>query len=346
MADYAPETNVRARIWAAMIHRHCMEKSCNFAVLTDTKTTILIKISQDGGLGFSYVAAGDKGEGNEGVSLSIARVLICSAEEQTIIRDVLYEPPRAELRPPQNPYTKPLPPRDPDAPDPRTGFDDFDVDAMMEHRTLLDDFLAWKKKIDRLGQDEVIEVGTTLTGSPNGLLDKLEPFRSPFPDRKLPDATQARVNRLQRPRSSFLDEIVSLPFTFTIDEIVRKGPGMWAQVMFGTISPLDKANNTHISLPRVCVKLYDERFFNTPEHETGFDSDSDGLGWGVLPLRHPLEYSFREAATLARCEEAAYYSMRNVQGSFIPHCYGFHVVSVRHEQYVTHGPLIPHPVRV
>ena len=96
--------------------------------------------------------------------------------------------------------------------------------------------------------------------------------------------------------------------SFEIMDVKRSGSNYFSQVFFGKLEGTDTA---------ICVKLFDERLFpcsQQPEYGEGVESE--------LQL---LNLNF--ADDMMRREEGVYCDrLQYLQGSMIPHCYGFHVV--------------------
>ena len=93
--------------------------------------------------------------------------------------------------------------------------------------------------------------------------------------------------------------------SFEITQSVRTGHNYFSQVFFGRLAGTDT---------RLCLKLFDERLFRLPDPP----EDSEP------PLRRLSDMNF--ADDMMRREEAVYTRLSYLQGSAIPHCYGFHSV--------------------
>jgi hypothetical protein len=70
---------------------------------------------------------------------------------------------------------------------------------------------------------------------------------------------------------------------------------------------------------QICLKLFDERLFPMPEHPDYGDDSAES------PEERLLDLNFVDDMM---CREEAVYNdrLRHLQGSMIPHCYGFHMV--------------------
>ena len=119
-----------------------------------------------------------------------------------------------------------------------------------------------------------------------------------------------------RPRDAAIDQAISQAslnghsLSFKITDIKRAGADYFSQVYFGTLE-----GTTRI----IYLKLFDERLFpfrQRPEY-----------GDGVKPETQLLNLNF--ADDMMRREEGVYCDrLQYLQGSMIPHCYGFHIVRI------------------
>lgn len=193
-------------------------------------------------------------------------------------------------------------------------FSDFDMYTMQRDWDYWRAFLAWREKIAYEGLEERFEVGDTFRLESHGF-EKRNIMFTPSSHRKLPlsQATFDSVNANRRPRDETTDGLLKENDTlsFTVTKVVRVGMEEWSQVVFGRLSGHDKD---------LCLKILDERQFPFPErHEDQFREAS-----GVPECCRLPSLVFSE--DLVNREAAVYRRLPELQGSLLPHCYGFHLV--------------------
>jgi hypothetical protein len=135
------------------------------------------------------------------------------------------------------------------------------------------------------------------------------PWRSPYPNHKPPGETLDIVTRNTRPRHTDVDTLLetNAHTKFTITQIIRISRNAFSQVFLGHLAGSSR---------QICLKLFDERLFPMPEYPDYNDDHPD---------KRLLDLNF--ADDMMRREEAVYNDrLRHLQGSMIPHCYGFHKV--------------------
>ena len=148
----------------------------------------------------------------------------------------------------------------------------------------------------------------------NRFLHNYCPWRSPFPNPCPPQETLDIVARYPCSRDATIDEVIARAsqinnhLSFEVIDVKCAGPDYFSQVLFGKLEGMDTA---------ICVKLFDECLFPSrqqPEYGEGIESE--------LQL---LNLNF--ADDMMHCEEGVYCDrLQYLQGSMIPHCYGFHMV--------------------
>jgi hypothetical protein len=138
------------------------------------------------------------------------------------------------------------------------------------------------------------------------------PWRSPYPNHKPPGETLDIVTKNTRPRYTDIDILLKTNANtkFMITQVIRSSRNAFSQVFLGHLE-----GSPH----QICLKLFDERLFPMPEHP---DYDDDSL---ESPETRLLDLNFADDMM---CREEAVYNdrLRHLQGSMIPHCYGFHMV--------------------
>jgi hypothetical protein len=120
------------------------------------------------------------------------------------------------------------------------------------------------------------------------------------------------VTRAKRPRHTDIDLLLetSTNTKFTITHVIRTSRNAFSQVFLGHLEGSSR---------QICLKIFDERLFPMPEHPD-YNHDSP-----QPPEERLLDLNF--ADDMMRREEAVYNDrLRHLQGSMIPHCYGFHMV--------------------
>ena len=195
---------------------------------------------------------------------------------------------------------------------------DFDLYTLQRSQAAWDQFKCWRVWAGRQALDPQTRIkrGSVLHVDFNGFARKHHLWRSPFPNPCPPQETLDIIMRHVRPRDAAIDQAISQAslnghsLSFKITDIKRAGADYFSQVYFGTLE-----GTTRI----ICLKLFDERLFpfrQRPEY-----------GDGVKPETQLLNFNF--ADDMMRREEGVYCDrLQYLQGSMIPHCYGFHIVRI------------------
>ena len=197
----------------------------------------------------------------------------------------------------------------------RKWLSDFDLYTMQRVSEVWWNCYLWHEKAQKDALKKPIVEGSQILFEPRGFERRCGLLRSPYPTQHIPKETADVLTRWtsrKRPRSHVLDEILGSPqvVTLTITKPVRTGPRHYSQVVYGRIEGCDEI---------FCIKLFDERFFSIP----WADDPECVMG---RPETRLLALSFSE--DLARREESVYDRLHELQGSLLPHCYGFHMASV------------------
>ncbi len=190
-------------------------------------------------------------------------------------------------------------------------FADFDMYTMQRVREAWNEFSLWKDYVQQQAKDNPIVPGMTLSVEVGAFSRAYSRHRSPYPLVPLPPDTLASVTRFSRPRNGGIDDILlkSDSVQFKIAENKRVGPNQFSQVFFGRLVGCDEL---------LCFKVYDERHFDIPEDNT--------TDYHFTRAEYRLT-SVNNSEDLVRREEAAYDRLSHLQGTLIPHSYGFHLVS-------------------
>ncbi|KAJ3518818.1 hypothetical protein NM688_g9387 [Phlebia brevispora] len=193
-------------------------------------------------------------------------------------------------------------------------FSDFDLYTMQRVPELWFKFASWRQRVQEEGLKHLVSSGMSITFESDGFPRRHGLLRSPYPHRPLPQETVDSVltYRERRPRNTTLDEIIckSRHTALVVQEAMRTGPEHFSQVFSAYVPGCSEL---------VCVKLFDERFFCIP----GVREDECISG----PARSRLG-SLHYSEDLARHEESVYYRLSYLQGTLLPHCYGFHLFTM------------------
>jgi len=148
------------------------------------------------------------------------------------------------------------------------------------------------------------------------------PWRSCYPSHEPPRETLDIVTRTKRPRHTDVDVLLdtNVSTKFMITHIIRTTRNGFSQVFLGHLEG---------SFHQICLKLFDERLFPMPEHPDYHHDSSES------PEERLLDLNFADDMM---CREEAVYNDRlhHLQGSMIPHCYGFHMF-VLPDQWEVYG---------
>jgi len=190
----------------------------------------------------------------------------------------------------------------------------FDIFTMHQNRTYFEEFLKWKAKVRMQAEAQPVKVGDTLSVDVGSLFRRIARWRSPFPTGSIPERTREAVMRAPRARfaqlDAFLSENATKKVPFTVTALVHVGVDKFSQVFFGNFEALPQYE--------IALKLIDERLIPLPE-KTAFDEITSGKEQRLLGVE--------TAEDMLRREEGVYEDkLKYLQGTMIPHCYGFHTV--------------------
>ncbi|KAG7091960.1 hypothetical protein E1B28_008349 [Marasmius oreades] len=107
----------------------------------------------------------------------------------------------------------------------------------------------------------------------------------------------------------------TLLLSFRIDQIVRAKPNTFSQVFFGRLCRGGNTNSSSTCETRICLKFFDEVFFPV------FDP-SELDEYKELECNPYL--NLHAASDMMRREHAVYQHLQYLQGTLLPHVYGFH----------------------
>ncbi|KAK7024455.1 hypothetical protein VNI00_016306 [Paramarasmius palmivorus] len=206
-----------------------------------------------------------------------------------------------------------------------TSFSDFDFFTMQRHLPVLLSFIEWKRKSQT--QDHPLRVGDTLAVSVNGFAKKEPLLRFTLPLERPTVETLSAITRNGREHLHGLDSVLQLArdnpditVSFAVEETVRMGSGKFSQVFFGSVEWTSvSADGTRVTRKDgpVCLKLFDEVFFPVMSRD---ECLQQFRSWPAE--RRLLSLNF--ATDMMRREHAAYERLQYLQGTLIPHSYGFH----------------------
>ncbi|ETW77208.1 hypothetical protein HETIRDRAFT_174152 [Heterobasidion irregulare TC 32-1] len=200
----------------------------------------------------------------------------------------------------------------------RRSFRDFDLYTLQRCPGAWDQFMRWRVWAAQQALDPQtrVEPGSVLSVDCDGFRRKHCLWRCPFPNPRPPQETIDIVTRSPRPRDSTIDRAIAEAsssgnrLSFEITDVKREGLEYFSQVYVGRLQGVAQA---------VCLKLFDERLFPFT-HEPQY-------GNHVRPETQLLNLNF--ADDMMRREEAVYCDrLQYLQGSLIPHCYGFHIFTL------------------
>jgi hypothetical protein len=200
-------------------------------------------------------------------------------------------------------------------------FRDFDLFTMQRNPIEYNRFYEWKRSLQ--STTALLDTGAVLDVKCNimphdGRYEacSIVPWRSPYPNHKPPHETLDTVMRIERPRHTDIDTLLDANSTtkFMITQVIRTSHNGFSQVFLGHLGGSSR---------QICLKLFDERLFPMPQHPV-YREDTV---FRQSPERRLLDLNF--ADDMMRREEAVYNDrLRHLQGSMIPHCYGFHMVGI------------------
>jgi hypothetical protein len=205
-----------------------------------------------------------------------------------------------------------------------SGMADFDLFTMERKPQLWKHFLKWKEVAQACASQHALRIGTVLLLLSGKTIVSELPWRSPTPLWTLPDTDRSMVMQHPRQRDEVAEGALASSdgLTFHVTHLARVEDDTYSQVVFGVL----KKHNVVVS-SEMCLKLFDERRFPVGDYD-----DND-----CTPFAERLD-SWNVAEDMARREEAAYDRLRYLQGTMLPHSYGFYQVSVIHcSLYVGHS---------
>ncbi|KII91224.1 hypothetical protein PLICRDRAFT_37942 [Plicaturopsis crispa FD-325 SS-3] len=298
--DPTAEKKAVARRLLAELRFQCARKGCVYGLLTDEITSVfyeeeLVHTLRDY-VRFKVVSR----EEMASPRMALAFLIWIGATELALIHFSGQRPLRLCLGAMRSPSKSAL---SADALFARRSFEDFDLYTMQRSVKELKRLVRWKRKFASEAVSAPLIEGSTLKvcgtfAPPHPIL------RAHHPRLDLPPETYAIVTQHRRPRSTVLDGISLQDRGFEITKAVRTGPDHWSQIFFGRVSGCDE---------EICLKLFDDRLFLFPDTTT----------YSISPPERRL-LSFHRPSDMMRHEEHCYDRLSHLQGSLVPHCYGFY----------------------
>ncbi|KAG7095725.1 hypothetical protein E1B28_006438 [Marasmius oreades] len=212
-----------------------------------------------------------------------------------------------------------------------TCFLDFDLFTMQRHPPDFDSFFDWKESIEDEVLSQPLRVGDELTICLDGFIKRspLLPFFLPLEK----PSTSTLEAIMKRPRSRHVDVDHILTQTrnsgtlhLFVTKVVRYGLNKFSQVVFGRLrwTSVD-GKETSETENTVCLKMFDEALFPVPGYEA-FEDDRDIFSNTIHPNERLLDLNFGD--DMMRREYAVYNRLEYLQGTLLPHAYGFHEVTL------------------
>ncbi|KIY47082.1 hypothetical protein FISHEDRAFT_74995 [Fistulina hepatica ATCC 64428] len=209
---------------------------------------------------------------------------------------------------------------------PVSGYASFDKFVMQRNRPYFIAFLLWTRNAISTALSSPVKVGSRIP------VDCFAFERQEFtfnifdahgkPRIPIASLPQSRMppRPSQRQRSRSTDEILnsgSRDIQFVVSRIIKTGKEKYSQVYFGYLKLARGPKEPDGTL--LCLKVFDERLFSHPEleeYDDWFQTDSFRLS--------EMWYS----PDLVRAEHATYTRLAHLQGTFIPHYYGAHQLTL------------------
>ncbi|EPQ50408.1 hypothetical protein GLOTRDRAFT_141509 [Gloeophyllum trabeum ATCC 11539] len=213
-------------------------------------------------------------------------------------------------------------------------FSEFDIYTLQRCPGAWDGFVEWKLAVEAEAKASPLKVGDTLKVHWDAIEKRYMLWRAE-PDayyHEIPEESARIALRYTRPKDRSLQawaaKVKPGELCFKIEEVRSAGSGQFSQVFFGRLCGKG---------PMLCLKLFDERYFPFP----GDPRDKDGPKV-KFETTHASELlmNLHFAVDMIRREESVYDRLKDFQGSFIPHCYGFHTFTLPGDTWTFPGILM------
>ncbi|EEB90548.1 hypothetical protein MPER_11226 [Moniliophthora perniciosa FA553] len=201
---------------------------------------------------------------------------------------------------------------------PAVNFSDFDLFTLQRRRADALAFLNWKVTAEKKALARLPVAGDILGVAVNQFAKKEPLLQFTLPLDKPQAETLELLMNSPRPRQSGIDEFLQLQLSqgtlqFRIDKIVRSGAEKFSQVFFGSLLCTAGGGISATCEVPICLKLFDEVLFPIRVRVEDLDSNPSNC------FR-----SLNFASDMMRREYAAYQRLQYLQGTLLPHNYGFH----------------------
>lgn len=217
---------------------------------------------------------------------------------------------------------------------------DFHPETLMASQELQEVFTNWATNVStnlalpRKGDVIKFELSVFTNTKHSAKLGS--PLRSSYPSQLLPDETTQSpcINREKRPINRTLVELLqrssSTDILFCVEDAISRNESQReteelccsSQIISGRVDGCEEI---------LCLKLYDERYFDIPELNSR----------DYPPLKYNLSMFSED---MVRREESIYDSLSEYQGTLLPYCYGFHMVREYINKHKFIFPFIVFPV--
>ncbi|KAK7024454.1 hypothetical protein VNI00_016305 [Paramarasmius palmivorus] len=168
-----------------------------------------------------------------------------------------------------------------------------------------------------------LSVGDILKVSVNGFSNKEPLLRFTIPLERPSVETLQWIMRNLRSRATDIDRLLDCDglaqnlVYFQIEEVVRSRPQTFSQVFFGRLLRISDEETSITSETNVCLKLFDEVNFSVLDRSTCLEQ------FKVFSPEYRLN-SIKMASDMMRREYVTYDRLQYLQGTLLPHAYGFH----------------------
>ncbi|KAI3616858.1 hypothetical protein WG66_004150 [Moniliophthora roreri] len=199
---------------------------------------------------------------------------------------------------------------------PAVNFSDFDLFTIQHRRPDALAFLDWKSTAEKRAVARLPVVGDILGVAVNRFAEKEPLLHFTLPLDKPRAETSDLLMNNPRPRQSGIDEFLQLSqgtLQFRIDKVVRSGTAKFSQVFFGSLLRTARGGTSTVCETPICLKLFDEVLFPIKVRIEDLASDPRNCC-----------RSLHFASDMMRREHATYQRLQYLQGTLLPHNYGFH----------------------
>ncbi|EPQ50414.1 hypothetical protein GLOTRDRAFT_133968 [Gloeophyllum trabeum ATCC 11539] len=201
-------------------------------------------------------------------------------------------------------------------------FSEFDIYTLQRCPGAWAGFVEWKQAVEAQARSSPLKAGDILKVNWDAIEKQYTLWRAE-PDayyHDIPEESARIALRYMRPKDRSLQAWAAKAkpeeLWFEIEEVRSAGSRQFSQIFFGRLCGRG---------PLLCLKLFDERYFPFPD-----DPDDDEAPTVDFENTHAsqLLMNLHFAVDMIRREESVYDRLRDFQGSFIPHCYGFHTFTL------------------